>query len=76
MQAQAQVDRVFAVLKGELLRGHRVVVFGFGTFAVQARRVRARKGSPKDPTPPSRKHIRFRAAESLAHELNRNNPLK
>lgn len=68
-QAQLEVDRVFAALKAELLRGRAVIVLGFGSFAVQERRPRRKRGELRQG--PVRKHLRFRAADSVSLELNR-----
>ncbi len=65
-QAQIEIERVTAALRSELMRGHRVVVFGLGTFAVETRRTKRKEGGVR-----VRKHVRFRAAESVALEINR-----
>lgn len=67
-QAQREVDRVFAALRDELIRGRRVVVLGFGAFAVQERRARLKRGEAT--LGRAKKHLRFRAADSVVLELN------
>ena len=74
-QAQREVERVFATLREELLHGRRVVALGFGTFAVEQRRARRKRGAsalePGKKLGSAKKYLRFRAADSVAVELNR-----
>ncbi len=61
-EAKVAVEAVFNTLSGSLLRGERVVVRGFGSFSVRARRTgmarNPRTGEPV-PIPPGRV-VRFR----------------